>query len=149
MADRRAEPGHPGAQPRRFALAVAAALLALGTLGATPAAAQQVVNGCQIAPRGQCRNADLTGTTLREAALTNANLQGASLVRADLRGANLQGANLMQTALFQTNLSGANLQGALLVGAKLAWANLTEANLSGAIWSNGHTCAPGSIGSCN
>jgi hypothetical protein len=148
MADRRAEPRRAGAQGRRFGLVAAALLLAFGVLGATPAAAQQVVNGCQIAPRGQCRNADLTGTTLREAEMKSANLQGASLVRADLRGANLQGANLMQTALFQANLSGANLQGALLVGAKLGWANLTEANLSGAIWSNGHTCAPGSIGTC-
>jgi Pentapeptide repeats (8 copies) len=149
MANRRAQPRRPGTPGRRFALVAAAALLALGVPGAKPAAAQQVVNGCQIAPRGQCRNADLTGTSLREAELAKANLQGASLIRADLRGADLQGANLMQTTLFQTNLSGANLQGALLVGAKLGWANLTEANLSGAIWSNGHTCAPGSIGTCN
>src|SRR5471032_3208365 len=125
MADRLAVPSRPGAQGRRLVLAAVAVLLAFGMLGAKPAAAQQVVNGCQIAPRGQCRNADLTGTSLREAELAKANLQGASLIRADLRGADLQGANLMQTTLFQTNLSGANLQGALLVGAKLGWANLT------------------------
>ena len=146
MADPRVAPRGRGAQGRRLAVAV---LLALGVAGARPAAAQQVVNGCQIAPRGQCRNADLSGTTLRQAELASANLQGASLVRADLRGANLQGANLMRTALFHANLSGANLQGALLVGAQLGWVNLTEANLSGAIWSNGHTCAQGSIGICN
>jgi len=137
------------AKPRLFVLAAAAVLLAFGFPGAKPVVAEQIVNGCQIAPRGQCRNADLTGTALRQAELKSANLQGASLVRADLRGANLQGANLMQTTLFQANLSGANLQGALLVGAQLGWANLSEANLSGAIWSNGHTCAPGSIGICN
>jgi uncharacterized protein YjbI with pentapeptide repeats len=148
MADRRAEPRDRGVRWRSLAL-VAAAFLALGLPDAEPAAAQEIVNGCPIAPRGQCRNVDLTGTTLRQAELARANLQGANLVRADLRGANLQGANLMQTTLFQTNLSGANLQGALLVGAKLGWANLAEANLSGAIWSNGHTCAPGSIGTCN
>ena len=149
MAGLRGTPRRPARKIGRFALAAAVVLLAFGMPGAEPAAAEQVVNGCQIAPRGQCRNADLTGTTLRQAEMKSANLQGASLIRADLRGANLQGANLMQTALFQANLSGANLQGALLVGAKLGWADLTEANLSGAIWSNGHTCAPGSIGICN
>jgi uncharacterized protein YjbI with pentapeptide repeats len=127
---------------------LAAALLALGVVGALPAAAQPVVNGCQIAPRSQCGNADLTGTVLEAAELANANLHNASLVRADLRGANLQGANLIHAGLALADLSGANLQGALLVGAQLRWAKLTGANLSGAVWSNGHTCAQGSIGAC-
>jgi uncharacterized protein YjbI with pentapeptide repeats len=130
------------------ALAGVIALLAFGALG-VPAGAGAIVKGCRIAPHVECRNVDLTGAALRRADLTRANLQGANLVRADLRGADLQGANLMQTVLFQTNLSGANLQGALLVGAQLRWANLIEADLSGAIWSNGHKCAPGSIGICN
>ena len=103
MADRRAVPRRPGAQGRRLVLAAVAVLLAFGMLGAKPAAAQQVVNGCQIAPRSQCRNVDLTGAALREAELPRANLQGASLVHADLRGANLQGAQgLTQTQLGQS-----------------------------------------------
>jgi uncharacterized protein YjbI with pentapeptide repeats len=133
----------------RSTLSAAVVLSALGGLGAPPADAQQVVNGCQIAPRSQCRNVNLTGASLQEANLIRANLQGANLIQADLRGANLQGANLMQASLFQANLSGANLQGALLAGAQLRWTNLMEANLSGAIWSNGHKCGLGSIGVCN
>ena len=133
----------------RSALTAMVVLLAFGVFGAPPAGAQQVINGCQIAPHSQCRNVNLTGATLREAELMRANLQGANLIHADLRGANLQGANLMQASLSQANLSGANLQGALLAGTQLQWANLREANLSGAIWSNGHKCAPGSIGICN
>ncbi len=47
--------------------------------------------------------------------LRNANLSGANLVGADLRGANLVG----------TDLEGANLQGAYLVGANLVGADVT------------------------
>ena len=93
--------------------------MVLAILGAPPTAGQRVINGCPVAPHSQCLNANLTGAILREAELFRANLQGAILRQSDLRGANLQAANL------------------------------TEANFSGAIWSNGHKCALGSIGACN
>jgi hypothetical protein len=131
------------------ALAASVVLMVLAILGAPPSAAQRVINGCPVAPHSQCLNANLTGAILREAELFRANLQGAILRQSDLRGANLEAANLIQADLFHANLSGANLRGALLVGAQLRWANLTEANFSGAIWSNGHKCALGSIGACN
>ena len=45
-------------------------------------------------------------------------------------------------------VAGALLLRAWLIGAKLTRANLTRANLRGAIWTDGHTCGPESIGRC-
>ncbi len=68
---------------------------------------------------------------------------------ANLSGANLKGANLSWTNLSETNLSGANLTGANLYETVLSWPNLTGTKLSGAIWTDGRTCAQGSVGQCN
>ena len=81
----------------------------------------------------RCRSCDLYA----------ADLSGANLSGADLSGANLAGADLSGA-----NLAGADLTAAKLVDANLAGANLDSARLAGALWLDGSTCAPGSIGAC-
>jgi len=109
-------------------------------------------------------NADLKYANLRGTKLNNANLHGADLYSAnlaggtDLSGANLEYANLQGTKLSNANLHGANLHGANLNiadlwaadlrGADLSGANFSRADLSRVIWTDGRTCADGSIGEC-
>ena len=66
----------------------------------------------------------------------------------DLYAADLSGANLSGADLSGANLAGADLTAAKLVDANLAGANLDSARLAGALWLDGSTCAPGSIGAC-
>src|SRR5215213_3716346 len=73
--------------------------------------------------------ANLVGTLLTNAALSNANLKGARAFRANLRGANLSRANLSKVTVPWSNLRGANLRGANLWEALLSWSNLREADL--------------------
>ena len=63
----------------------------------------------------------------------NVNWSDCYLGWADLTGTDLRGA-----VLRRTNLMGADLFGA----------NLTGADLTGATWTDGRTCALGSIGAC-
>jgi uncharacterized protein YjbI with pentapeptide repeats len=76
--------------------------------------------------------AELRGTTLREADLSQANLSGTDLRKADLSRTNLIGADLRKADLTWANLSGADLSGANLSRSGLYMADLTLANLSGA-----------------
>jgi len=94
------------------------------------------------------RNARLDRTRLDEARLAGAVLEyasatGASLHNADLRGAKLTAVDLSGADLSGSDLAGANLRYAALIGANLAGARLDQA-----VWSDGRTCATGSIGSC-
>jgi uncharacterized protein YjbI with pentapeptide repeats len=118
--------------------------------------------------RAYLRSAILAGANLRSADLTGATLSDANLRSANMRDANLSGANLSNTDLFYADLSSAclieaNLYHANLTQTVLYHANLTKANLTGAImtntslhyaelsgatWTDGSTCAEGSIGSC-
>lgn len=111
---------------------------------------------------------DLTDATLRHANLRNMQLMGAQLMGADLHAANLSYANLQETNLSYADLSDSNLMGShlqhadlsnsLLAGADLSFADLTGANIGGselagarlhnAIWIDGSTCLPASIGTC-
>jgi len=86
----------------------------------------------------RCRNCDLVG----------AHLPGANLSGADLSGANLSGAYLVHVDLAGADLSGANLSGAHLLDAKLSGTRLSNARLANAVWTDGHTCPPGSVGTC-
>lgn len=101
----------------------------------------------------QARNMDLTGARLiganligsdlaytvlnladlRHADFSNARMTGASLKAADLRGARLAGADLSYT-----DLSTARLEGAVL----------SETRFDNAVWVDGRSCKPGSIGQC-
>ena len=100
------------------------------------------------------RNANLSGADLRSAMLANAvadfaNMSQAKLANADLGQVSLLGANLHDADLRNTNLQNVNLSFANLTGAKLDGANLQGANLHKTIWTDGVTCAEGSLSVCN
>jgi hypothetical protein len=92
--------------------------------------------------------ARFNSANLSLARLAYANLAGADLSYANLEGATLQAANLAGADLTYASLRQADLRLADLRGAKLAATELTGARLSGALWTDGHTCAPGSVGEC-
>ena len=96
----------------------------------------------------RCRNCDLAGADLQGANLAGADLVGANLAGANLSGANLAGAYIVHVDLTGTNLSGANLTGARLIDSNLNTARLTNARLANAVWTDGRTCAPDSLGTC-
>ncbi len=111
---------------------------------------------------------NLNGTDLRAAkmnsmALNGANLGSARLVRADLSFSNLsvaslRAADLSEARLMGTSLRGSDLSGASVENADLSYADLRNAKLDGmrmtgarfdhAVWVDGRTCLPGSVGGC-
>lgn len=100
------------------------------------------------------RNANLSGAELQSAMLANANadfanMSEAKLANADLGQVSLLGANLHNADLRNTNLQNVNLSFANLTGAKLDGADLQGANLHKTIWTDGITCAEGSLTVCN
>lgn len=110
----------------------------------------------------------LSRTKLIAANMMNTNLQTANLSGSDLSHANLQYAQLQLANLQYTNFTKANLKGATLIGADLSnalfnqadlsYANLRDsilgdadfsnARLDHAIWVDGRTCQPNSLGIC-
>ena len=64
-----------------------------------------VVNGYEIKPGANLRNADLMGANLRDADLRNADLMDANLRDADLRNADLMDANLRNADLMDARVS--------------------------------------------
>lgn len=128
------------------------------------AALNQAVNCAAPAAEGvnwnSCdkRGAALAGAMLRNARLDrtrleDARLAGAVLEYASARGANLRNADLRGAKLTAVDLSGADLSGADLSGANLRHAVIEGAHLAGTrldhvVWSDGRTCAVGSVGEC-
>jgi hypothetical protein len=102
-----------------------------------------------VMPFWQLSGVDLRGAVLTDATLIGTNLSGADLDRAVLFRANLTWANLSRANLNAAHLDGAYLTWANLTGANLYQTSLMGANLSGATWTDGRTCAWGSIGKCN
>jgi hypothetical protein len=120
------------------------------------------------APRVNWRGCDKSGTLLSGSDLAGANLNRAKLNSTDLSGSRLAEANLSQADLSYATLNQADLSHANLVGADLHFAELNGANLSGAdlrdanladvvlagarldraTWTDGRTCATGSLGQC-
>jgi uncharacterized protein YjbI with pentapeptide repeats len=97
--------------------------------------------------------ANLQGANLSYSILQLASLKGANLMLANLEGAhlhavNLRGANLMLANLRKVSLLDADLRGANLRGANLTDALLLKARFDNAIWTDGRTCAVGSVGEC-
>ncbi len=74
--------------------------------------------------------------------------EACSLAGADLSDVALTMNVLSYTDLSEANLRGADLSVADLTGAALAGADLTFATLSWATWTDGRTCAEGSVGQC-
>lgn len=110
------------------------------------------------ADKADLRNAILNNATLTGARFTNADLSGADLSYADLRRASLSRADLTGARLTGARLEGALLNGADLSGADLSYADIRGAVLTGVefngaildrtIWTDGRTCAAGSVGTC-
>lgn len=94
------------------------------------------------------QGANLSYTILQLASLKGANLTLANLEGAHMHGVNLQKANLMLANLIKVNLLDADMRGANLRGANLQGALLMKARLDGATWTDGRTCAAGSVGEC-
>lgn len=104
------------------------------------------------------RGAALAGAMLRNAhldrvRLEEARLAGAVMEYASANGANLRNADLRGAKLTAMDLSGADLSGADLSGANLRYAAINGTRLAGtrldqAVWSDGRTCAAGSVGAC-
>jgi hypothetical protein len=119
-------------------------------------------NNCRL-QGSQLGNSDLRDARLRNAQLNGAVLRAANLSRSDIAYTNLSLANLRGATLVESNLTGANLRGADLRnadlrGVDLRYADLSNADLRGAlldgarldyaIWSEGVTCMPESVGRC-
>ncbi len=94
------------------------------------------------------REARLSATDLSGADLRYAELSRADLRYADLRQAQLLGANLRETDLRGVNLAGADLRFADLSSSRIESVNFNGANLGNTIWTDGSTCAEGSVGRC-
>lgn len=94
------------------------------------------------------QGANLSHATIQLANLSEINLMLANLEGAHMHAVNLSNANLMMANLKGVNLLDANLSGANLRGANLEGAILFQAKLDNATWTDGRTCAVGSIGKC-
>ncbi len=118
----------------RRAIAVIASTLVLAACTTTAAApeADDVYDGCRIAPRTTCRNARLDGLILENVDLRGADLRNSSFAAGVLRGADLRGADLRGVDFRGADLSGADLRGADLRGANLSFAATVGADLRNA-----------------
>jgi len=127
-----------------------------------PAAAKINWMDCQLVGL-QSLNSDLNGAVMANGNFESANLVGSSIDQANLSYVNLSKANLSFVSLKQTRLIGADLRYADLSNANFQGADLSYANLTGAImrntdldgallknaiWTDGKTCLPGSVGQC-
>jgi uncharacterized protein YjbI with pentapeptide repeats len=100
----------------------------------------------------------LTDAILNESNLLGVNLTDSDMAYAEIRASDLSYANLERARLIGTNLEKTDLRYANLKDADLSYANLSGARLAGAntintrfentIWTDGHVCKKGSIGSC-
>ncbi len=108
-------------------------------------------------------SANLQGSILNSSILRMAKLSGAVLSRSDMQYADLSGADLSYAELAYVKMKGINLQNADLTNANLSNSDLSYANLKGcklggaklngvkldkAIWIDGTSCTPGSLGQC-
>ena len=111
----------------------------------------------------QAENANLDGLSATNVKMNKVKMNGSSFKNANMRYAQLESADLAYTNFSGASLKGANLHGAdlsnaILDGADLRYADLSEANLGGAsfkeaqleeaVWIDGKTCKPGSVGVC-
>ena len=110
-------------------------------------ATRKDLSGARIT-NAKLRQANLFGSKLIGADLAYTDLVKANLSYADLNDANLKGTNLTGADLAYANLSGADLTFADLSQAVLGGVILNGAQLSNAVWLDGRTCVPGSVGQC-
>ncbi len=91
---------------------------------------------------------NLMGAKLAHSNMAYAEITESDLSYADLEDVRLIGANLKKTDLRYANLAHADLSYSDLTQALLAGANINNTKFDHAIWIDGQTCSPGSIGSC-
>jgi len=96
----------------------------------------------------QLVGANLFASRFDGARLDYADLSVANLSFASFRGASLKGTTLRQADLTSADFRNANLAYANLTGAKIDGARFEGAVLDHAIWTDGRTCLPGSVGKC-
>ena len=99
-------------------------------------------------------SSNLSFGTFPESSFIRANLYesilvGANFEKANFTGANLTRADFMGSTLIETNFQNSNLMEANFTSSNITNANFDGANLIGALWTNGETCGPNSIGVCN
>jgi hypothetical protein len=94
------------------------------------------------------RQARFSGSRFSGGDLRYADFTAADLSYADLKGSAMKGASLRKADLTYADLTGADLSFVDLQGARLGGANLGKVRLDNAIWTDGKTCKPGSIGKC-
>lgn len=100
------------------------------------------------------RNTNLSSVEMQSATLANANadftdMSLGKLANSDFNQVSMLGANLRSADLRNANLENANLSFANLTGANLEGANLQGTILHKAIWTDGITCAEGSVTVCS
>jgi len=88
-------------------------------------------------------------STFIRANLYESNLQGANFEKADFTSSNLTRVNFTGATLIEVNFKNSNLMEANFTSSNMINASFEGANLIGAIWINGETCGPDSIGVCN
>ncbi len=94
-------------------------------------------------------NSTLSFTSFIRANLYESILVGANFEKANFTGANLTRADFMGSTLIEANFQNSNLMEANFTSSNITNANFDGANLIGALWTNGETCGPNSIGVCN
>ena len=94
-----------------------------------------------------CRFSD--AQDLQGSYFPNSNLSFASFIQVNLDKSIMMNANLSFGTFSESTFVRANLYETVSIGANFEKTNFTSANLIGATWTNGQTCGPESIGTCN
>ena len=99
-------------------------------------------------------NSNLSFGTFPESTFVRANLYeavsiGANFEKTNSSGSNLTRVDFMGATLIEVNFQNSNLMEANFTSSNITNANFDGANLIGATWTNGQTCGPESIGTCN
>lgn len=92
--------------------------------------------------------ANLFGSNLNGANVTYTDFSRGNLSFVDLQNSNAKGANFTGADLSHANLSQADMSYANFRHAKLNETNLSKTTLDHAIWIDGKTCLPNSVGKC-
>jgi hypothetical protein len=94
------------------------------------------------------RQANLSGSNFRGSDLMYAIMSGSDLSYAEFTDAKMKGIDLRHTTLTYADMSGADLSFANFRKANVGGVNFAGAILDNAIWIDGSTCLPGSVGVC-
>ncbi|OOZ36995.1 pentapeptide repeat-containing protein [Solemya velesiana gill symbiont] len=94
------------------------------------------------------RGSKLSGSRFNDADLQYADFSSSDLSYSEMKNAMMKGAGLRKADLSYADLSNADLSFSDLTGANLGGSVLAGARFDNAIWTDGKTCAAGSVGRC-